>query len=326
MLKLAAAQATLFNELEQKRVANTISADEYQSQLLVISQIATSTKNSAPVKVTVDTQSFVSALEKQNRMMDMPWARVQSQYEASFNAYETEARKTDADSISALQKEVYEKARDGALAPMEVMALMYLIFLPTVGIPWEASCRLLALLILRTPLDSRFLLHNWGAIARHMNPSDILENGHKMSTLQFPLFPPSTCYAINSKIFHAHQPQPQYNQMAYCGGSVPTVAVNPASSEAVMKLYRDESEDRDVMMGGSAPRRSRKDLEEEIRKLRADLNKANAELTKSNAKIESLNRSLQQAPAAREETQQNRGRGQGQGRGGRGGFSYQENL
>lgn len=265
-LEIANARGELFMGFRNALAAGSLTQDQFDARILALNT------QSAGGQQAVDPAAIVAALERHNTLMDCPWTRIQSQFRAAFEAYEMEAAKTDEASLEELKKEVYMKARDNALAPMEVMALMYLLFLNDNGWSFEKSSRMLALLILRTPLDTRFLLHNWGAVSPNMNPGDVLQHGEKMTRLQYPLFPPTTCASINAKIFYA-----QGGGGLVGGSAVP-------NSKALNKFYRDEEEDREVLMGGAKGSKSRtayvEGLEKEIAELKKKVGEQEREISR----------------------------------------------
>lgn len=186
-----------------------------------------------PVTVTLDASGIERAMGKTTLYATRPWARTKDEQQFTYASLQAEARAPGI--LEHLREEVLEKAKSSSLSPMEVLALQYLLFYDDT--PDEARM-LLAVIILRTPIHSRYLMHNWGAIAPQMFPSDVDQHGYMMEKLNYPLFPPVMCRLLNEKIFAAHFG-------AFHGGG-------PGEEEEVRKIYRREDETRPLMSGGSA--------------------------------------------------------------------------
>lgn len=280
----------LIAELENNK--SRLTEEEYNASLVILTGVSGGSRTS-------DSLMLAQALEKQTRSMQMPWSSTQTQYEANFQGYEKEAANTDEVSRQRLVDEMKAMAENGSLGPVEVMSLMYLLCLEdedeaarsgiTPNWPAKKCMRMLALLLLRTPYNTRFLTHNWGAIAPQMQPGDLMSNGSKMEHLHYPLFPPRSCMTTNNKIFAAFIPPPKNVAPMVYGGE----AGSSEPRNDLSKFYNgDFIEELDVLQGGGVPLSSR-----QLRRKVDALSKENSSLQNEVVRLTEELRSLRAGTA-----------------------------
>lgn len=195
--KIANRRLAMLAELQAKMDNNTITAEAYQEELVIL--LGGGNAPPAPVNMVVEQPALVAAMEKQLRYQEFPWAQYQDSHASTYRSLEAEAHKPGMQAI--LRDEVEQRARENDLSAMEVMALQYLLFYSEKDDP---ARNLLAIFILRTPLQTRFATHNWGAVAPSMLEADVKEHGLAMTQIEYPLFPGPKCRLLNEKVFRAH--------------------------------------------------------------------------------------------------------------------------
>jgi len=203
--------------------AGTIDSETYARQSTIVLRMmkecgAREAMSGTSGNVRLDCGELASALSQQQLTLNAPWRGEMLNFRESYRQLEQVALKED---IDVLRREVHDKAEASELTAGEVLALQYLLFYEGEA---EAARRVLSAIILRTPRAYRNKLHNWGAIAPHMNPGDLNMYGNDIADLNYPLFPPASCRMVNSKVFMA-------NQRQFYGGST--------GSDTVGSLYCD---------------------------------------------------------------------------------------
>lgn len=189
-----------------------------------------------PVDSRTEFQDLAEILTERQLAVSAPWRLEMANYQASYKALFEVAKTADA---TSLQNEVREKALAQELSPCEALCLQYLLFFEGTA---EEACRMLALILLRTPPSRRSKLHNWGSIAAHMDPGDLNIHGAEIVPLTCPLFPPKTCRVANDKIFAAH------NVPLFGGGGAP-----PKKGSAMSLFRTEEGEESFPINGGKEP-------------------------------------------------------------------------
>lgn len=84
-----------------------------------------------------------------------------------------------------------------------------------------------------------------------------MQNGKKMATMHFPLFPLSIFHVVNAQIFHAHGPRPMHTKMMYGVCGTGSVATENATFWETKGLHHHDTEESGILIGGSAKRKSR---------------------------------------------------------------------
>lgn len=239
---LDATYATL-NSLNKSLADGSMTAEQHQFQV----QGLLSTLQQPPA---FDAQAMANFFAQQLALTTAPWRGPMATYQASFQAMADDVKGAD---LKSLQQEVFVKAKDAALSPFEVLALQYLLFYG--GSPEEA-CRMLAAIILRCPGASRYQLHNFGAIAPNMDSGDLHLYGQYLEKLPFPLFPPLMCRSVNADIISCH------HHLLVGGSGEPSVTL-----KSPREFFRLESD----LVGGEAPAKGKRSLEEENRNLKEEV-------------------------------------------------------
>lgn len=226
-----AAVESMVSDLQNAYQQGKITREQLALQKSIIFGGGASTATPQPVTVTFDASGIEKAMGKSTLYTTRPWARTRDENQATFASLQAEAQAPGV--LEHLRAEVLEKAKTNSLSPMEVMALQYLLFYNDT---FDEPRMMLAVILLRTPLHSRFLMHNWGAIAPQMYQSDVDQHGYLMEKLNYPLFPPGICRLINEKVFAANF------CLLHGGGSV--------EEEEARSMYRRENEGSPLIHGG----------------------------------------------------------------------------